>query len=214
MDGDRNSVGVNDTLRAGISSVYPIPTNPVVEKERSVAFLSIPFESKLSENTRNPPLPPLQSLTEVEKVEASESGLVTPSLKEEQELSVQFFAHAAEAAHALHKVDEPASQGVNPDGSRRWKETGVERRPDGVICRWTLSRGVSADQGVEWQEKFWEAADELGYKELGSEKSGRDATGNVWREYWKESMWQVRKNLFLNCDSLTNLGLFKLNFPV
>ncbi|KAG6621489.1 hypothetical protein I3843_01G186700 [Carya illinoinensis] len=192
VDGDRSSDGVNDTMIAGISSVYPIPTNPIVEKERSVEFLSIPFESKLSENSRNPPLPPLQSLIEVEKVEASESGLVTPSLKEEQELGFQFFAHAAEVALALHKVDEPASHGVNPDGSKWWKETGVEQRPDGVICRWTMSRGVSADQSVEWQEKFWEAADEFGYKELGSEKSGRDATGNVWREYWRESMCQDR----------------------
>jgi hypothetical protein len=52
----------------------------------------------------------------------------------------------------------------------------------------------SADQVVEWQDKYWEASDEFGHKELGSEKSGRDATGSVWREYWKESMWLVSNN--------------------
>jgi hypothetical protein len=81
--------------------------------------------------------------------------------------------------------------GVNVDGTRWWRETGIEQRPDGVICRWTLIRGVSADKALEWQEKFWEASDEFGYKELGSEKSGRDANGNVWREFWRESMRQV-----------------------
>jgi hypothetical protein len=54
-----------------------------------------------------------------------------------------------------------------------------------------LIRGVSADKALEWQEKFWEASDEFGYKELGSEKSGRDANRNVWREFWRESMRQV-----------------------
>lgn len=189
------SNGVNDAQVAGRSSVYPTSTNPVIEKEWSVDSLSIPFESKLSESSYNLPLPPLQSLLEVEKVEVSESSLEMPSSKEEHELGVQFSAHAAEAAHALGKVDEPSSDGVNADGSRWWRETGVEQRPDGVICRWTVTRGVSADQVVEWQEKFWEAADDSGCKELGSEKSGRDSTGNVWREYWRESMWQVCKAL-------------------
>jgi hypothetical protein len=123
--------------------------------------------------------------------------------EEERELGVQFSAYAAEAAHALEKdkVDELSSYGVTADGSRCWRETGIEQRPDGVICRWTMTRGVSADQEVEWQEKFWEAADDFGYKELGSEKSGRDATGNVWREFWRESMRQVIRSVSLNCNN-------------
>ncbi|WOH07881.1 hypothetical protein DCAR_0727315 [Daucus carota subsp. sativus] len=44
---------------------------------------------------------------------------------------------------------------------------------------------------VEWEEKYWEAADEFDHKELGSEKSGRDSAGNVWRKFWKESMYQI-----------------------
>ncbi|KAM1198599.1 hypothetical protein ACFX13_010170 [Malus domestica] len=53
-----------------------------------------------------------------------------------------------------------------------------------------MTRGVSADQVTEWQDKYWEAADEFGHKELGSEKLGRDATGNAWHEFWTKSMWQ------------------------
>ncbi|KAM4115807.1 hypothetical protein ACB094_02G000800 [Castanea mollissima] len=190
VNSDISSDDVNDAQISGRSSVYPTSNNPVVEKDWPVGFLSIPFESTLSESNPKYTLPPLQSFIDVEKVEASEASLGTPYLEEEREHGVQFSAHAAEAAHALHKMDGQSPHGVNPDGSRWWKETGIEQRPDGVICRWTMTRGVSADQVVEWQEKFWEAADEFGYKELGSEKSGRDATGNVWREYWRESMRQ------------------------
>lgn len=159
-----------------------------MEKERSADFLPIPMESTHSESNLIPSLPPFQSLMEVHKVEAANTSEEAHVSKEE--IGSQFSAHAAEAVHALQDVEEKPSHGINPDGSRWWKETGVETRADGVICRWTLNRGVTADGAVEWEEKYWEAADELVYKELGSEKSGRDAMGNVWHEYWKESMWQ------------------------
>lgn len=170
---------------------YPISSNPVLEKDQSVGFLSIPFESKAYETTRN--LPPFQSLIEVDKTKASEIAVEKTSVNDEHDLEVEFSAHAAEAADALHKAKELSTQGVHPDGTRWWRETGIEQRPDGVICRWTMIRGVSSDQAVEWQEKFWEASDEFDYKELGSEKSGRDALGNIWSEYWRESMLQVSK---------------------
>ncbi|KAL3727150.1 hypothetical protein ACJRO7_031972 [Eucalyptus globulus] len=170
-------------LQKSSSSMGPMPS--VVEKEQSADFLPIPFESKLF----SPFLPPLQSLVDVEKLD-SDTSQEASTLREDHELDHLFTSHAAEAANALDEVDVRTSEGVNLDGSRWWKETGLERRPDGMLYRWTMTRGVSADQVTEWQEKFWEAADELGYKELGSEKSGRNAHGNVWREYWKESMWQ------------------------
>ena len=103
----------------------------------------------------------------------------------------QFSKNAAEAARALSESDDKSTHGIHPGGSMWWKETGVEQRPDGVVCKWTVLRGVSADGAVEWEDKYWEASDRFDHKELGSEKSGRDAAGNVWREYWKESMWQV-----------------------
>ncbi|XP_050216597.1 protein LIKE EARLY STARVATION, chloroplastic [Mercurialis annua] len=168
------------------------PRSRVAVKDRSSSYLDIPLQSKLSPTGFNSSLPPLQSLMEVKKEAVSESSLETPSLKEEErELDLVFMEHAIEAGYVLATEEEDkACSGVEPDGSRWWKEKGIERRPDGVICRWTMLRGVSVDQDVEWQEKYWEAADAFGHKELGSEKSGRDATGNVWREYWKESMWQ------------------------
>lgn len=200
---------------ANKSSSYPATPNPIMEKERPADALSIPFESKLSETNHNPPLPPLQSFMEVEKTEVSTSSQVTPSFEEERELGVQFLVHAAEAAHALQKVDEALPYGVNLDGSRWWKETGVEQRLDGVVCRWTLTRGVSADGAVEWEEKFWEAADEYNYKELGSEKSGRDSTGNVWREYWKESMSQVIVKLMVLINILScRFSLYMIVYEV
>lgn len=155
--------------------------NPVMELEPSSSYLPLPFESNY-----NPPLPPFQSLMEVEKQDSV--------LEENLELRAgdnMFSTHAEDAAHALAEVDPVSCEGSNAEGSRWWKETGTEVRADGVVCRWTLTRGVSADKSVEWEEKYWEAADELGYKELGSEKSGRDAAGNVWREFWKESMSQI-----------------------
>lgn len=171
-------------------SSSPAESAPVLEQERGLDFLEIPFETSTLQSTNMLSLPPLQSLVEVEKTEADQE---TPHLEEEHhELGVQFSAHAAEAADALSKVNEASPRGVNADGSMWWKETGIEKRPDGVVCKWTLTRGVSADKGTEWENKYWEAADVFGYKELGSEKSGRDAAGNVWREYWRESMMEVR----------------------
>ncbi|XP_061365605.1 protein LIKE EARLY STARVATION, chloroplastic isoform X2 [Gastrolobium bilobum] len=167
------------------SSVYSTLSNPVAEKERSLEFLSIPFESLFSQSKHSSTLPALQSSLEVEP---SASNMESPSLEEEQKRGALSSSHAAEAAHALNKANNSSPIGVNPDGSRWWKDTGIEQRSDGVICRWTMTRGVTADKAIQWQEKFWEAADEFGYKELGSEKSGRDANGNVWHEFWRESL--------------------------
>ncbi|XP_072973582.1 protein LIKE EARLY STARVATION, chloroplastic [Typha angustifolia] len=167
---------------------YTEPPNLLMEKEQSADHLLIPLESSLLEDKHKPSLPPLQSLFEVEDVNSKTTSDLA-SGEEEKKLDVLFQMHAAEAAKALEKSDE-ASYGVNPDGSKWWKETGIEQRPDGVVCKWTLTRGVSADESIEWEDKYWEASDQFDHKELGSEKSGRDAAGNVWHEYWKESIWQ------------------------
>ncbi|KAM1198595.1 hypothetical protein ACFX13_010167 [Malus domestica] len=210
---DKASDDVIDLPTAMKTSAQLNLSNHVLEKERSVDYLSIPLESKLQEPNRNPPLPPFQSLMEVEKVDVSEAL----SVKEEHELGDDFSAHAAEAAQTLDAVDEGLSYGVNADGSKWWKESGIKQRPDGVICKWTMTRGVSADQVTEWQDKYWEAADEFGHKELGSEKLGRDANGNVWREFWTKSMWQVIPHchfkLNLNVSTLLLQTKFKCFLP-
>ncbi|RZR97815.1 hypothetical protein BHM03_00027076 [Ensete ventricosum] len=186
----------------------PHPSHFVMEMEKSTEFLAIPLESKLSEAEHNPPLPPLQSLVEVDKLETSTTEELSTAAEEEK-VDQLFSRNAAEAAEALGKSNEESDHGVNPDGSKWWRETGIEQRPDGVTCKWTLTRGVSADGTVEWEDKFWEAADEHEYKELGSEKSGRDAVGNDARngltqmektadkwgknvegEEWQEKWWE------------------------
>ncbi|XP_047956709.1 uncharacterized protein LOC125202369 [Salvia hispanica] len=161
------------------ASPFSAPSSPVLEQERSMESLSIPFETEMLQSQNLIPIPPLQSFVEVEKRD------------------VEFSTNATEAAEALSEMNEASNQGVNPDGTRWWKETGIEQRPDGVVCKWTLIRGVSADKSVEWENKYWEAADELAYKELGSEKSGRDAAGNVWREFWRESMMEIDGSVHL-----------------
>ncbi|KAL1806485.1 hypothetical protein ACET3Z_029553 [Daucus carota] len=185
---------------------YPSISNtaPVMVLKRDVDILSIPFESEL-ETDHNLPLTPLQSLTGIEKVEMSSSTPETPPIEVERDLNIMiceidimFSENAAEAATALTEIEIESPQGTYPDGSRWWKESGTEVRPDGVVCRWTIKRGVSADKTVEWEEKYWEAADDFDYKELGSEKSGRDSTGNAWYEFWKESMYQ--KDGFLHLE--------------
>ncbi|KAM7257781.1 hypothetical protein ACFE04_013522 [Oxalis oulophora] len=185
-----DNVGDFATAKPKSSPVFK-PSKPVVEKDRTIEILSIPFESELINTDHNPPLPPLQSLAEFNKeVEISGSSQDQETHIEELDHDVQYLSYEKEAAEALHNMEELSTKGVNPDGSRWWKESGVDQRPDGVLCRWTMIRGVSADAVTQWQNKYWEASDEFGYKELGSEKSGRDVTGSVWREYWKESMWQ------------------------
>ncbi|PIA45102.1 hypothetical protein AQUCO_01700559v1 [Aquilegia coerulea] len=196
---DDNISSKNNSQMSRKPAASPQPAKPVMEKELSLDYLTLPFEST-SVESHNPPLPPLQSIMQVENLDLADSKSELHTLDEKQELGMKFSVNAEEAAEALLAVEEASCEGVKPDGSKWWKETGVETRPNGVVCRWTLTRGVSADKSIEWEEKFWEAADQFEYKELGSEKSGRDATGNVWREYWKESMWQDAESGLMNME--------------
>ncbi|KAJ0245926.1 hypothetical protein HA466_0175310 [Hirschfeldia incana] len=163
---------------------FPTLSNHVLEKETSSDSLSIPYESMLSTERHSFVIPPFESLIEVKK----ETETKPQSL--EHDLEIVSSANAEEAARVLDGLDDSASSGVTQEGLKWWKQTGVEKRPDGVVCRWTMIRGVTADGVVEWQDKYWEASDDFGFKELGSEKSGRDAAGNVWREFWREAMMQ------------------------
>lgn len=165
------------------------------EKERS---LDLPLERELPlvfQSRSVPSLPPLQSLLEVEKEKVDgeqevQKNAPSPALQVPESAPES----VTEAVTAMKQGMQTAGQdtsGVYADGSRWWREQGVENRGNGVVCTWTVVRGVSADGSVEWEEKFWEAADAYDFKELGAEKSGRDSAGGVWREFWQESMWQV-----------------------
>ncbi|ESQ47563.1 hypothetical protein EUTSA_v10020381mg [Eutrema salsugineum] len=187
--GSEMSSDDNGGLQAVVEPVeFPTLSNPVLEKEHSADSLSIPYESMLSNERHSFVIPPFESLIEVKKETETKPSSETSS--SEHDLEVISSANAEEAARVLDGLDETSSHGVSQDGLKWWKQTGVEQRPDGVVCRWTMIRGVTADGVVEWQDKYWEASDEFGFKELGSEKSGRDAAGNVWREFWREAMMQ------------------------
>ncbi|VAI10332.1 unnamed protein product [Triticum turgidum subsp. durum] len=50
--------------------------------------------------------------------------------------------------------------------------------------------GQTHDGSTEWKETWWEKSDWTGYKELGAEKSGKNAEGDSWWEKWKEVLHQ------------------------
>ncbi|WVZ50826.1 hypothetical protein U9M48_002048 [Paspalum notatum var. saurae] len=153
----------------------------LMEKEQSADYLSLPFETDRS-------FPPFQSFVDPDNVD-SKADLAADT---KETFEVQFSKNAAEAARILSESNEKSSHGIHPDGSMWWKETGVEQRPDGVVCKWTVIRGVSADGAVEWEDKYWEASDRFDHKELGSEKSGRDAAGlYLWGYAYGEDCGQV-----------------------
>ncbi|KNA19776.1 hypothetical protein SOVF_058410 isoform B [Spinacia oleracea] len=80
--------------------------------------------------------------------------------------------------------------GVSEDGSIWHRESGEELGENGYRCRWTRMGGQSQDGSSEWKETWWEKSDWTGYKELGVEKSGRNAEGDSWWETWQEMLHQ------------------------
>ncbi|XP_028784708.1 uncharacterized protein LOC114740672 isoform X2 [Neltuma alba] len=80
--------------------------------------------------------------------------------------------------------------GINEDGSTWFRESGEELGENGYRCRWTRMGGQSFDGSSEWKETWWEKSDWTGYKELGVEKSGKNAEGDSWWETWQENLNQ------------------------
>ncbi|CAI6003474.1 unnamed protein product [Closterium sp. NIES-64] len=76
--------------------------------------------------------------------------------------------------------------GLNEDGSSWYRESGEDVGENGYRCRWSIMGGRSSDGSVQWKETWWEKSDWTGYKELGAEKSGRNAVGASWWETWQE----------------------------
>ncbi|KAI3962727.1 hypothetical protein MKW92_022633 [Papaver armeniacum] len=84
--------------------------------------------------------------------------------------------------------DHVNESGTNEDGSTWFRESGEDINLDenGYRHRWTRMGGKSSDGSSQWKEEWWEKSDWTGYKELGVEKSGRNAEGDTWWETWKE----------------------------
>ncbi|KAI0520323.1 hypothetical protein KFK09_007795 [Dendrobium nobile] len=87
----------------------------------------------------------------------------------------------------INLLDEHVNEsGINQDGSTWYQESGEERGDNGYKCRWNKMGGQSHDGSSEWKENWWEKSDWTGYKELGAEKSGKNADGDSWWETWQE----------------------------
>ncbi|CAN0871745.1 hypothetical protein LINGRAHAP2_LOCUS9934, partial [Linum grandiflorum] len=80
--------------------------------------------------------------------------------------------------------------GTNEDGSTWYREGGEDIGEKGYRCRWTTMGGKSHDGSSQWKETWWEKSDWTGYKELGVEKSGKNAEGDSWWETWQEVLHQ------------------------
>ncbi|KAL2489485.1 hypothetical protein Fot_42777 [Forsythia ovata] len=80
--------------------------------------------------------------------------------------------------------------GTSEDGSTWYRESGEDLGENGYRCRWTRMGGQSHNGTSEWKETWWEKSDWTGYKELGVEKSGRNAEGDSWWETWREVLHQ------------------------
>ncbi|KAG6783594.1 hypothetical protein POTOM_009251 [Populus tomentosa] len=85
------------------------------------------------------------------------------------------------------KVNE---SGTNEDGSTWFRKSGEDLGENGYRCRWKKMGGRSRDTSSQWEETWWEKGDWTGYKELGVEKSGRNAEGDTWWETWQEMLHQ------------------------
>uniref|UniRef100_A0A7N0T005 Uncharacterized protein n=1 Tax=Kalanchoe fedtschenkoi TaxID=63787 RepID=A0A7N0T005_KALFE len=98
---------------------------------------------------------------------------------------------ANEKDWGISLLNEHVSEsGTNEDGSTWYRESGEDLGDNGYRCRWTRMGGRSHDGSSEWKETWWEKSDWTGYKELGVEKSGRNAEGDSWWETWQESLHQ------------------------
>ncbi|XP_077220605.1 protein EARLY STARVATION 1, chloroplastic-like isoform X2 [Tasmannia lanceolata] len=98
---------------------------------------------------------------------------------------------ASEKDWGINWLNEMVNEsGANEDGSTWHRESGEDLGDNGYRCRWARMGGQCHDGSSEWKETWWEKSDWTGYKELGVEKSGKNAEGDSWWETWKEVFHQ------------------------
>eukprot|EP01018_Ginkgo_biloba_P019046 Gb_29335 [translate_table: standard] len=98
---------------------------------------------------------------------------------------------ASEKDWGINLFNEKINEsGTNEDGSTWYRESGEDIGQNGYRCRWAVMGGRNDDGTSEWRETWWEKSDWTGYKELGVEKSGKNAQGDSWWETWQEVLRQ------------------------
>nr|XP_029119698.1 uncharacterized protein LOC105042638 isoform X3 [Elaeis guineensis] len=101
------------------------------------------------------------------------------------------FPSPREKEWGINLLDEKVDEsGTNEDGSTWYQESGADLGDNGYRHRWARMGGQSCDGSSEWKETWWEKSDWTGYKELGAEKSGKNAEGDSWWETWQEVLYQ------------------------
>uniref|UniRef100_A0A804R872 Uncharacterized protein n=1 Tax=Zea mays TaxID=4577 RepID=A0A804R872_MAIZE len=115
---------------------------------------------------------------------------------------------ASEKEWGINLLDEAVKEsGINEDGSTWYRESGEDTGENGYRCRWARMGGQNHDGSTEWKETWWEKSDWTGYKELGAEKSGKNAEGDSWWEKWKEVLYQDEWRVVYRLSS--SLAFFK-----
>ncbi|KAG9443177.1 hypothetical protein H6P81_019031 [Aristolochia fimbriata] len=98
---------------------------------------------------------------------------------------------ASEKEWGINLLNEEVNEsGINEDESSWYRESGEDLGENGYRCRWTRMGGQCREGSSEWKETWWEKSDWTGYKELGVEKSGKNAEGDSWWETWQEVLHQ------------------------
>ncbi|XP_068640469.1 protein EARLY STARVATION 1, chloroplastic-like isoform X2 [Aristolochia californica] len=98
---------------------------------------------------------------------------------------------ASEKDWGINLLNEKVNEsGISEDGSTWYRESGEDLGENGYRCRWSRMGGQCHDGSSEWKETWWEKSDWTGYKELGVEKSGKNAEGDSWWETWQEVLHQ------------------------
>ncbi|KAM2657269.1 hypothetical protein EV1_012650 [Malus domestica] len=173
---DKGSDGVISYLpTAKKTSALSILSNPVLEKQGSVDYLSIPLESKLQEPNRNPPLPPLQSLMEVEKVDHL------------QQRQLGLLMHMEKTA------DKWGKNGRGDEWHEKWKEhydaSGQAEKWAHKWCGIDPNTPLEAGHAHIWHERWGEKYDGHGGSDKYTDKWAERCEGDGWAKWgdkWDE----------------------------
>ncbi|KAK9867047.1 hypothetical protein WJX84_003121 [Apatococcus fuscideae] len=158
----------------------PMPAPELIFAEPALSqFLDMPSqEAQDLERARAGTLPPMQSVLELTSAAAPPQRGMEPAM--------------ADTAPSTSGRKMEDGRGRLADGTVYEQTSGEELGKDGYWFRWTCLRGISPRGKVEWEEKWWEASDWAGMREMGAEKSGCRLDGSAWRETWRESLTNAK----------------------